>query len=109
MDEFDLDKCDASEGGVTQNEDVHRLYRIVNRLLFLLEERLEGSPPFDGIEDVFGSRENVMSVITKLTQILMKITPLLHEEDAEDASFPISEDDQKIVERFIERHNASRN
>ncbi len=107
MGEFDLDKCDVSEGGITGNEDVLRLYRIVNRLLFLLEERLEGSPPFDGIEDVFGSRENVISVITKLTQILMKITPLLYEEDAGDASFPILEDDQKIVERFIERHKFS--
>lgn len=86
--------------------DLVRLHRIVNQLLSFLEKSLEEGPPFDGVEEIFGAKENVMSVITKLSQILLKIAPLIENQAEENnVDLAISEEEQEIVEQFIERYN----
>ena len=97
----------------TNVDDLVRLHRIISMLLKELEEATDKGPPFDEVEHIFGSKENVISVITKLSQIMFKISPLMEKiqageevESATSEEAAISEEDYRIVEAFIARYNA---
>ena len=94
--------------------DLARIRKIINLIINVLEDNIENFSNSNSILEsnkelinfLIGSKDNVVSIITKLTNLLVKVIPL------EEKILPkisnddkISEDDIEILKRYIDRCN----
>lgn len=89
-----------------ENDELFRVRLMANILLSRLEKQLEKGEDADAecFARWWGERENALSILTKITQILTKTIPL--EKLAEDDSIkeqPITDEEIAIFERYMKR------
>lgn len=92
--------------GNTSKDDLQRLRHMLSMLLWQLERDVEA---FRGIDDplfkaVWGEKESILTVLTKLSQIFLKTHAL--DEPSEGASaIDVSAGDKAVIDRFLARRN----
>lgn len=94
--------------------DLARLRKIIFLIVDILENNINNFSNFEDVDDknkklikfLIGEKENVVSILTKLINSLVKVIPL------EEKILPkignddkISEDDIEILKRYIDRCN----
>lgn len=89
-------------------KDIKKLMRILSYMIDFLESELSSGKDISEIDSIFGSKENAISAITKLSQIFLKLHPLDEEiknKKSKKLERELSVDDKKIIEEFIEHYN----
>jgi len=89
-------------------EDIQKLMRILSYMIDFLENELNSKKDMSEIESIFGSKENAISLITKLSQIFIKLYPIEEEiknKERKNIEKELSIDDKKIIEEFITNYN----
>jgi hypothetical protein len=82
---------------------VAQLLAITEQLAFLLCQ--ENQPPLQQDEQnwLWGEKETVLTILTKLTAISVKLIPLHAKYHESDEQLEINIDDQKIVEDYVQK------
>ena len=102
--------CD-SERLVDMNDnkgDLERTRNLISSLLYKLEQDI-ANPDFFELQEnkiLWGEKENVVSLLTKLTQMLLKIIPAENQmkEVAEDVfEEEFSDSDMQILREYVDR------
>jgi len=89
-------------------DDVKKLMRILSYMIDFLEDELVSNNDISEIDSIFGSKENAISLITKLSQIFLKLYPIEEEiknKNKENIEKELTLDDKKIIEDFINNYN----
>lgn len=96
--------------------DLARIRKIINLIINVLEDSINDysnnnaltEENKDLINFLIGSRDNVVSIITKLTNLLVKVIPLEekinNEENVEDNE-KLTNDDIEILKEYIDKCN----
>lgn len=96
--------------------DLARIRKIINLIINVLEQSINDysnnnaltEENKDLINFLIGSRDNVVSIITKLTNLLVKVIPLEekinNEENVEDNE-KLTNDDIEILKEYIDKCN----
>ncbi len=100
------------------NQALSKSRRIIEQLLCKVELEINSSIKSENYDNLFGNKESLANAAVKLSTILIKIIPLeieiakadmqeLSDEELAELSenSELSEDDQKIIDMFVERYN----
>jgi len=96
---------DRREISKINEEDLRRARRMVSSLLLKLEDNLLNPSEDEDLKTWWGDKENALSVLTKITQVLLKVIPAEQEilngngKEAEN----VSTDDMEILEQYVRR------
>lgn len=94
--------------------DLARLRKIIFLIVDILENNINNFSNFESMDDknkklikfLIGERENVVSILTKLINSLVKVIPLEEKILPKNSNNDkISEDDIEILKRYIDRCN----
>lgn len=87
---------------ITCAEDIAKARKLVSFLINRLENDIDRGDPLD--ENFFG-KENPVSLLTKLTQMLLKLIPVEIEMlDMDDENKEINKQDLEILERYARKY-----
>ena len=94
--------------------DLARLRKIIFLIVDILENNINNFSNFEDVDDknkklikfLIGEKENVVSILTKLINSLVKVIPLEEKILPKISNYDkISEDDIEILKRYIDRCN----
>ncbi len=95
-------------------EDLLKIRRIIKTIITLLEkniQKIENGEEFEIDENqkklfdfLIGSKDNVLSTITKLTNLLIKVAPLDEDEEVTKVA-KLEQEDLEILERYIKKYS----
>ncbi len=88
------------------NKDIEKVREMTRYLIERLEEGIVNNDFLTSKEDktFWGDKENALSLLTKLTQILIKIPPIDDEDDSSNQEI-INENDMEILKQYVEKCN----
>lgn len=94
-------------------ESVFKLLKFVEEMIHELESHMQNNSEEEGLQKrwkhVFGDKENIISVLIKLTGILVKIIPMEQDimkvinKDNESKINDLSEEDVEIIKRYLQK------
>ena len=97
--------------------DLARIRKIINLIINVLEDNIENFSNSNSILEsnkelinfLIGSKDNVVSIITKLTNLLVKVIPLEEKINNSDNNIKddekLTNEDIEILERYIDKCN----
>lgn len=110
---------DYKETIQSHKEDLELTRKIIVSLIIRLEniinDKSSNKENFDEWKHLWGEKENVVSLLTKLTSLLVKVVPVeiklldsyKSEKNTQISGRIINSDDKEIIKRYIQKLNKS--
>lgn len=95
----------AEKTSIKHKRSLAKVRRIIDILIAKLEKSIDDKSIIKELPEHWGEKENVVSILTKLTSLLVKVIPLEREFDDSDVEVrpKISAEDKEIIRRYFER------
>ncbi len=108
-----LDNCDRSQG--RQGEDIIRCRRMISSLISVLEqyvELAEGTISRQELDEAWllGSKETVLTALTRLVQMLERVTALeaqwqeIQKQEQHNRNTPLAAHEWELLLRYMEKN-----